>query len=809
MTLEDVRIEYRPLRLGFCIRDGNIQDLLKAAKLNTLLWGGIFNPIIPIGEKEKLDHVLVKLFQVDVLVPVTNTEEIKKFIEQYKWAKFPLMYHSEAILTEDINEKNKKVVRVLDVSHIIKMLWNKDFKFLKTGDSNCAVVSWKSKDTDRDIFTLMFGSYPKEKFVFRYKQNFKKALRAHEIKLEEGKQIPAKLASSITPLYLTEYKVQNYGGRRISAGIYIGDKNNFADLLNFWNIRAAGSYVAFLPKKNKKRFLPFIKAHAKRIKKPKELYRPSLTIWFRGEKESDYKEIERVIKPLKTKGRTFGLSNVSIHSWNGMNIIPTYNFFNDTTTIASINVKYGKPSVAFQLLDKPFPKSDKREFLHQLFVVSLNPSIGIEFPEYTTSLPVLPDLNEWYAREMVFDPHSLRVVRSYLGKTISLITEIDADTLQFSPIRKFDVIKKIFERAGIIAEKSGAGLVAERLIALMGGVTGSARIFKITGVRKFIEETNPINQKTKYEILKKIRDKTDKGESFKNFENEFGLKGRTPLKPEDVFDELIEHNLLQTGIEVCCPKCSLKTWINLKEVDECYTCEFCHEKSKFVEVVKPINFEGKKIDGARWSYRLSGLLGKNDKQQGAIPVILTLLHLANRMHSGGESFYSTALNLTFTKNGKAMKTETDLVVLDLTERISKEDIEILIGECKTGQLITRKQIDGLVAVKELIEKSGIKCHLVFTKTKGDFRQGEIAQFKRLVQAGIKPLLFTAHELEPWWNEYRYYEKTRKDFQIPIKHPFTFGELAENSVYIYKLKNNEKIVSKLREKNKTKRNKDKK
>jgi len=788
MTLEDIRIEYRPLRLGFCVRNGNIQDLLKAAKLNTLLWGGIFNPIIPVGQQEGLDHRLVSLFQVDVLVPLSDSAEIKTFTEKYKWAKFPLMYHSESILTEDINDKNKKVVRVLDVSHILKKLWDKDFKFLKTENSNCAVVSWKSKDTDKDILTLMFGSYPKENFVFKYEQNFKKALRAREIKLEEHKQIPTKLTSTITPICFTEHEMQNYGGRRIDAGIYVGDKNNFDDLINFWNIRAAGSYITFLPKKNTRRFLPYIRAHINRIKKPKESYRPSLTAWFRGESEKDYEEIKRIIKPLQAKNRSFGLSNVSIHSWNGMNIIPTYNFLNETTTIASVNAKYGKPNIGFQLLDKPFLKSDRREFLHQLFVVSLRPSVGIEFPEYTTNLPVLPDLNEWYAREMVFDPNSLRVVKSYLGKTISLITEIDADTLQLSPIRQFEVVKKIFERAGITAEKSGAGLVAERLIALMEGITGSARIFKITGVRKFIEETNPLNQKFKYEILEKIRDKTDKGETFKNFENEFGLKGRTPLTPEDVFNELIEHNLLQAGIEVRCPKCSLKTWVNLKEVDEYYTCEFCSEKSKFIEVVDPIVIDGKKVDGVRWFYRLSGLLGRNDKQQGAIPVILTLLHLANRMHSGGDNFYSTALDLTFIKDGKIQKAETDLVVLDLTERISKEDIEILIGECKTGQLITRKQIDGLIAVKELIEKSGIKCHLVFSKIKGDFTQGEIAQFRRLLQMDIKPLLFTAHELEPWWNEYKYYESTKKDFQIPIKYPFTFGELAKNSAYIYNLSN---------------------
>ena len=789
MTLQDVRIEYRNLRVGFCVRNGNIDDVIRAVELNSLLWGGAFNPIIPVGASDELDHNLVKLFQVDVLVPVTETKEIKDFLDNYKWARLPISHHSNSIFEEDARERSKKYVTLLDVSQILKKLWDSDFKFLKNKQSNCAYPVWKATDPDKDIFALIFGEYPKDNLVINYEKNYKQVLKPKEIKIEKGKSLSATLATNISPILLTEHETTPYGGRRIEAGIYVGDKNDFLDLVNFWNIRASGSYITFLPKNNIKRFLPYVRAHINRIQRPSKIdNRPVVHIWFKGETEPDYQKIQALIKPLQSKKRLFGMSSVSIHSWNGLNIVPNYNILAEATTMGSVSAQYGKPRLAFQLLDKPIPKTQEKTFRRQYFVVSVRPSVGIDFSEYTMSLPVLPDLNEWYSREIVgTDPYAVRVVKSFLGKTLGLITEIDADTVQLSPIPKFEVIKKVLERASITIEKSGAGLIAERLIALMGGIDGSARIFKITGVRKFIDDTNPLHQKTKFEITEKIRD----NDSFKNFENEFGLKGRTPLTLDDIFETLVERNLIQTGVEVRCPKCSIKNWINLKEVDELYTCEFCYEKSKFVETIEPITIkigkEVKKIDGTRWSYRLSGLLGKQDKQQGAIPVVLTLQHLFHRLHSGyWENPYSTALDLKFTENGKEQKAETDLLLMDLSEMMGKEDIEILLGECKTGKVISKEQIERLVTAKNIIEKSGIKCHLVFTKTKGSFSSSEINHFKKLYSQGVKPIMFTSNELERWWDEYKNFKKSRNNFKLPYEHPFTFKELAENSAYVYKL-----------------------
>lgn len=785
MILENIQVDYRSLRIGFCVRDGNIQDIITASQLNTLLWGGIYNPIIPIGAKDNLADDLVKFFQIDVLIPIIDTPEIKNFIKKYEWASFPWTHHSREIITDDSYKTGYKKVSVLDISHILKKIWDEEFKFAPNGKSNCAYVSWKSTDPDANILNLVFGNYPKEKFSFNYLTSYKKALRAKEVKIETKKSLPALLGKMISPILLTEHQIKTYGGNKRGSGIYVGDQKNFYDLINFWNIRASGSYLTFLPKKNSKRFLPYVRTYISRIRKSSELQnKPVIRVWFTGESEADRKEIQAIIKPLENKERIFGIGTMS-NIWS--NDTASYNLINEASCTASIGAKYGKPTISIQLLDKPFPKREKK-FLDQYFAISFRPPLGTDYPEYTASLPVLPDLNEWYAREMVFDPYSLRVIKNYLGKCISIITDIDKDMIEVNPIPKIDIIKRILERASITAEKSGAGLVSERLIALMGGVMGSARVFKIRGVRKFIENTNPLHQKTKYEIEKDIYDNG----SFKNFEKEFGLKGNSPLTTDDVFQTLVERNLLQAGVELRCPKCSLKTWINLKEVDATYSCEFCYEKSKFVETIEPIILkcgeEIKKIDGVRWYYRLSGLLGKDDKQQGAIPVILTFLHLGNRMHSGlsGDIIQSTALEFIYAKGSQKEKAETDLFVMDLSERMGKNDIEVLIGECKTGKPITRAQIDRLITARELIQNSGIKCHLIFVKTKGEFTASEIGHFKRLYSQGIKPILFTYHELEKWWNEYKDFEKKKTDFKLPISHPFTFSELAINSAYVYEL-----------------------
>ena len=62
-------VNYRPVRIGWVIPDNDITRLAKAAAWSSCLWGGRFNPVIPIDDPALADQV-VKTFALDVLIPI-------------------------------------------------------------------------------------------------------------------------------------------------------------------------------------------------------------------------------------------------------------------------------------------------------------------------------------------------------------------------------------------------------------------------------------------------------------------------------------------------------------------------------------------------------------------------------------------------------------------------------------------------------------------------------------------------------------------------------------------------------------------
>jgi len=72
MATTSMTVRYRLVRVGFHVQDGRINDLVKAADVNTLLWGGLYNPFVLVSPS-RLDFAekLVNLFSVDVLYAVS------------------------------------------------------------------------------------------------------------------------------------------------------------------------------------------------------------------------------------------------------------------------------------------------------------------------------------------------------------------------------------------------------------------------------------------------------------------------------------------------------------------------------------------------------------------------------------------------------------------------------------------------------------------------------------------------------------------------------------------------------------------
>jgi hypothetical protein len=61
-----LRARYRPIRIGWCIQGGSLEEYRRALRFTHTMWGGRFNPLVPIDDPE-LARLLIKAYRVDCL----------------------------------------------------------------------------------------------------------------------------------------------------------------------------------------------------------------------------------------------------------------------------------------------------------------------------------------------------------------------------------------------------------------------------------------------------------------------------------------------------------------------------------------------------------------------------------------------------------------------------------------------------------------------------------------------------------------------------------------------------------------------
>ncbi len=757
-------IKYKPLRVGFLVREGNLEDLRKAAGINCLLWGGIYNPILPISSGgNSFAQQLVELFSVDLLYAVAPSPEINIFVAKYPFLRDPGHY-AEKIFFEDWKTK-KQVLGLLDSKNVVDLFWDKEYRNKPAKyKSDFLLPKWDVTDQLANVFSLQFGFFPKEPDLrWDYEKVFLKGLHAQEQFISREDQLTMDPRKSFGPIDLTGAELRGYGtGVRFNGnGVYIGDSNNFDDLLSFWNIRAADINVVYLAKDHWERNFPFAQSFLDFLNALPSSHpniEDGLTVYHKIDDET----LKTSLAKKMTSKKGLSWNRVSEYSWNGLNIQPSYQVFQWQTTSTHIEPAYDKYSVNIKLPEKTFlVNEDDIEIGHQQFAVIIDSYGDFGYPGYTLKLPWIRKLNEFYSREIVVDPWSLRVEREGFSKIIS----INDNSLDLYPISKQVLIERLFDLVGIKAKVSQPGLIARKLIEKIGGLE-DARALKIKGVRKILQESGPDSSITRGEATKTIYEN--------NFEKHKGLfieaRETAELDSQAVFDYLLKKDFFRAGLELMCGQCNLPNWLTLKSIDDFWICEYCGGQNQ-----TSIHLKSR----GDWKFRKSGLFAKDNHQEGAIPVLLTLLTIKRIMDHSNFS-YSTALEL----NGAGIGCETDLCVIQYDRH---DEIEIGIGECKSeGGSITQDDCSKLKAVINNLIKLNSKtsAYIIFSKTSDDFLPEEIVLFKELAK-DVKLILLTNRELEPYhiyWLEGGGIEE-----DIPEKYPLSLSDLAKNSFARY-LKN---------------------
>lgn len=747
-----LRIAYRPLRIGFVIRQGHAEDILAAVKLNTVLWGGMHNFLVPLGGPDQSGaRELVKWARVDLLHPVADTEEVRDFCNSMKHLRWDTVHH-EGLYQRGPDGERLSVVDIL--------AWLDRHRQRYGGDettSRFVVVQWNEADPLALVFAIMFGKFPaptERGIFFDYEQAYRSALGARTELAVPGAGFPLQdfLVHRYPALLLTALELQpNQLAPERAAGLYVGQAGSL-DLVNFWNLRAAGANLTYCPIEHIDRISGYTTRWLQDLAR-RQRGAPRFRLYHRRETEPPREVL--ALFPAEsppTSPQIVAAPETFIDS-------PIFSL-DDQNVLASVEIRQeGPPSIDLSLPGPPF---DVRELdwagQQQAWVASIRSSTEYAFPGYTLNLPGLPDLNEWYSRRVTVVPWTLRVEPEAVG----LITYVSSQTLHLQPVKIPDLVNQIATRAGITAALSQPGRKAQQLIQQMGELEG-CRVFKIAGVRVLIASGEAHDGVTRSHAVQVIgnADPETGQPRFEKYESlHIERRDEPKLTPHSTFDFLLKRRILRAGLILECPRCLLKFWLGIQSFGEESRCEFCGEAFEVTPQLK---------DRGDWRFRVTGLFGSKGGEEGAIPVVLTLLQLLRMQGPSGSFLYTCPTKLV----GDGVDCETDFIVI---EHNGRPFPNIVLGEAKTGYEITEEDVRKLSTASTKLEQSGVQSYLLFSTTRDTFTEAEIARFRTLTSHRV--ILFTSRELEPYF----VYEDAPDG--LPIKYAHGLGDLVRNSQWLY-------------------------
>lgn len=741
MTTITAKIWYRPVRIGWCVEDGDFEGLRRALALTHTLWGGRFNPVLPVWEGDLgRARDLIAAFEVDYLFAVSEGPGVNKLVAEQP----SLVWHPRTRPRLVMKRGDSRAPQFLDVEHAVSSI---TAGLPKHPDRlHPEAVAWSPEPGDplSDVLAATHGVYPPESVVsFDYRKLLRDDLGASFTILQEVFPFPFHTGELRTPNSLTAVGLQRdipsgYWDRR---GFFLGSASSFPDLVNYWNLRATGLELFFYDPDHALRLST---GYKRMLYDWRELSRsgahPSrLVVWTtRPDVElpdgvDDVPLVHRVIHP---------------ESWSGGGLeVPEMRWRPYTRSGIAADVGASE-STTLRLEHKPFDEDAARG---QRLAVRVEISPGRGTGELVYRLPNIPALAPVLSAQL-FLQETIRIGRH----GTAYVVDAAADAVE---LRGWDaglVVRSIFQLAGITTKPSSAGKTATRLIAQLGGLE-ACEVFKLPGVRALLNEISASRDFTREHAVGII----GKAGPITSSLWKVPCSGETPM-PGEVFDYLAELGIFQVGLSFDCPNCGLGFWLSLDQTATKSICVYCG-KSFYV---------GRQLGSRPWRYRRAGLFGADNNLEGAVPVSLVLNQLYATSQVWEEYLwitYTTGMDLEGigTASGKC---ETDLVVVAQTPA---GRVQVLIGECKARSRIEAADVDNLLVVAQALVGVGVEPFVLFSKLT-DLTPEELGHIRLIEQAhGVEPIILTDRELEPDF----IYERTHQQFDL-LYSGIDFSGLAE-------------------------------
>ena len=255
MAFGQIRVTSRPIKFAALVDPSDRDALLHAIRINTFLWGGTYNPIIPVFQQTPADWPLIKI------KPITPEEIVRGYIRFFD----PDLLVACGKVADDASKlanAGRTVLPASDITQskttrgipgygvglyeILAELGRQEFKFVRR--DNLKVLAPTFDNPTEPFLAAIFGDVPPDAGEEAY-EHFLKPVDAYRPAVTMENFLEFLAGQYLFRRQVCGFKidVRRYRADR-AAVIFHFDHSNALDLIDYWNLRAVGWEVLPIPK---------------------------------------------------------------------------------------------------------------------------------------------------------------------------------------------------------------------------------------------------------------------------------------------------------------------------------------------------------------------------------------------------------------------------------------------------------------------------------------------------------------------------------------------------------------------------------
>ena len=717
-------LKLRPTRIGFLVRPSDLSSLRKVFQICSCLWGGMYNPIIPVSRSlpeawrrdnrrrlpgRQLAMGYIRFFEPDVFVETEpGLAQSVGIVDDIQHPLYPRVLSLNDLINSGAHSTDFKFG--LNIFDVYRELHRTTYQFVRRHNSFVALFRGRSRHGA--YLDATFGGFPNYSGLSYIQQGYEEVFTPKILKHEPSDWLRLHNEDGRTPLTFTHHALERRFDIKQDQTIFVANPKSPLDLIDLWNLRLTDRHV--LPVNSE--WLPdlrdylhefIVRNHGPLTRNPRSMMTlTTVEIGNSFSKEEAECLVRDTFADLSNDSYSTKLQYDTIWKNNDNDAIVSTRPVQISAESSRLDLPVsieGGPLIKFQSLTPEFASEHGNDHARWVNVVSLKDFLNQH--RLALALPSTSVLSSYYHLR-AGDP----LLVSKEGFVLPQGYKRHQESMQL--LLGSDAIIDWFKRHAINAETSDAGRVSDQILSSIGGFMGVAHILK---------------DKATLELLNRMANSQKRTATVGEWQKIKNNIEQKVFPSENYLDQFVRAGALKLGLSVSCPNCTKKNWYGLDDLAEKVSCERCLKDFRFPQ--------GNPDFRHSWKYRVVGPYSVPNYANGSYATVLALNCIANGLGFRNNAItFSTELNLEVSGD----RLEIDFACWFQRERYVGERDEpvFLVGEAKSfaKDSFSKKDVARMKRVGQKIPGT----FLVFATLKSELSTTECDQIGKLAIWGRLP-----------------------------------------------------------------------